>query len=715
MADMTWYSREGADSRFLTKQAAAALATEQARADGDRALGARIDQVKATADAALPRAQAPDLAPYLTSEAAGRTYATKTELAQAQLGGGGKAPDLSAYATRVEVQQADSALGARIDASATKAELSEYLKTADAAGTYATKTELEKVKNQQGGGAPAPQAPAGAPLSALPLRAGQAVPTVGFFGDSWSTEATMGQGFNMPAVVSRLLGCVPMASAVDGSGFAYSASGRDGFEVDARVNAVCAAAPNLIVTIGSLNADKVIDNGDATGSAITEAVKNFVTKVRAKLPQVPIVMLGPEPSSEARLLSRSAHINAQAQKAGVEAAGGPANGVVFIDWLGVADHQAVAWRDGRVCATDDVVVYGGVAYRITRAWAPAAGETPLTAGAPAVQVSDVLSGTGHSGAPKGDGTRDILLLSDETHPTKLGSAAFGAAAAKHITDAVASLASWAKTQGPVIPAAPAVPPTPPPAPGGDGLPVMAWLSGGWGNPNRVVYSMTDLRAVAALKPSQVAVPLRGVADPSDLAVGIPYKFTGNDRIEREFSNVSIQGARSLGLDVAGMVETVDMLEAAGIEFLPNVLNGLQDSAAEYYKSSDGKMLATLGARTGKTYQAVHGRGQAKLNGIMKDTYPKFTRVVDATDATADWHLTDPIKDAQKGILSAAKAGAGVWGAAKTVFPDGVWVLVESKDEQETAKSAAKAAGVTIVGWAVDTAEALSAIKVTKAA
>ena len=73
-------------------------------------------------------------------------------------------------------------------------------------------------------------------------------------------------------------------------------------------------------------------------------------------------------------------------------------------------------------------------------------------------------------------------------------------------------------------------------------------------------------------------------------------------------------------------------------------------------------------------------------------------------------LTDPIKDAQKGILSASKAGAGVWGAAKGIFPDGVWVLVSSRDEQETAKAAAQAAGVTIVGWAVGTAEALAALK-----
>lgn len=697
MADLTWYSREGADQRFLTKAEASGLASREESTQGDAALSTRIDAVKATADAALPSATAAGT--YATKAEVASTYATKEALAQARLGGGGQAPDLSGYLTRSD---ASSTYVTKTDAQ------SSYPTKSEVASTYATKAELA----QAGGGSPAPApspSPAENPLAALPLRAGQGVPTVGFFGDSWSTESTMGQGFNLPSVVARALGCVPAFSAVDGSGFGYSASGRDGFEVDARVNAVCAAAPNLIVTIGSLNADKVIDNGDAAGSAITEAVKSFITKVRAKLPQVPIVVLGPQPSSVARLQSRSAHVNVLATKAGVDASGGLAAGIAFVDWLGVVDSQAVPWRDGRVCATGDVVIYNGVAYRVTRAWVPATGETPLSAAAPVVQVSDVLSGTGNAGAPKGDGTRDTLLLSDETHPTKMGAVAFGASAAKRIGDAVASLASWAKAQGPVVPAAPAAPPTPPPAQG-DGLPVMAWLSGGWGNPARVAYSATDLSAIAALKPAQVALPIQNTADSANAAVAIPVSANDNTNTKRQFADNSLAGLRGIGIDAAGMVESTDMFEAAGIEVLPNVRNGLLDSAAEYYKSSDGKIHTLLGNRAGKTYQTIHGRGQTKLRGILKAQYPTFTRVCDATDATADWMLTDPVKDAQKGILSASKAGAGVWGAAKTVFPDGVWVLVTSKDEQESAKSAAQAAGVTIVGWAVGTPEALAAIK-----
>ena len=186
MADLTWYSREGADSRFLTKQAAAALATEQSRASGDAALGQRIDVVSATAEAALPRSEA------------SQTYATKEALAQAQLGGGGQAPDLSAYATKSEMQAADGALGTRIDSLsstvssvsakadaaaprealtayqtteaaataaqtaaaavsetyATKASLADYLPKTEAAGVYATKSDLANAQLGGKGGAP---------------------------------------------------------------------------------------------------------------------------------------------------------------------------------------------------------------------------------------------------------------------------------------------------------------------------------------------------------------------------------------------------------------------------------------------------------------------------------------------------------------------------------------------------------------------------------
>ena len=543
-------------------------------------------------------------------------------------------------------------------------------------------------------------------LGSLPLQPGRVVPTVGFFGDSWSTEAMMGPGFNLPAAASRLLGCVPMVSAVDGSGFAHSKEGNLSFEADSRVNAVCASIPNLIVTVGSLNSDKVVENGDTNGSKITEAVRNFVTKVRTKLPNVPIIMVGPEPSSVSRLQSRDAHVNVKAQKAGVEAAGGVANGVVFIDWLGIADKQAVPFRAGRENAEGDTA---------------GSGETPLPPGAPTVQVSDVLSGTGNEANKQNDGTRDILLMSDDTHPTKAGSTAFGSALAIRISEGYKAIEGWAQSKGPVLPATKTVAPTPgpvqPPAPnpGGTptppspqpnpaGLPIMAWLPGGWGKTERIAYSLEELKAVAALKPDQIALPIQSTADGADSAVAIPQNYEAG----KEFSQYGLDTIRNAGVNTAGMIEALDTLEAQNIAVLPNVRTGNVDSSARWYRSSDGKILPILLKRTGKLYFAIHYRGQNKLREIMKTDYAGLKRVSDNTDGAADWQIS-AVKDAQLGILPAS-TGANAWSAAKSAFPEGVWVLVANKDEQASATAAAKAAGVTIVGWAVPDAGAFAKLK-----
>lgn len=662
---------------------------------------------------------------------ADEVFATKEEVARAKLGGQA-APDLSSYATKAEMRQADDALSAKLEgvkSAATAAlskdeaastyatksaleavsgsissvpDMSAYLTSATAATTYATKSELAA---HSGGGSTSP-------LALLPLRPGQPVATVGYFGDSWSTESMMGAGFNQPAAISRLIGGIPVVSSVDGSGFAHSKEGNLSFEVDSRVNAVCAAAPNLIVTIGSLNSDKVIENGNHDGSKITEAVKTFVTKVRAKLPQVPIVMIGAEPSSVSRLLSSPSHVNVKAHKAGVEAAGGLGNGVAFVDWLGVADKQAVPWRDGRQCAEGDVVVYNGVAYRVTRAWSPASGETPLTAGAPTVQVSDVLSGTGNEGTKRGDGTRDTLLMADDTHPTKIGSVAFGAAAAKHITDALASLASWITAQGAVIPAQSALL-APPPAPAGDGLPVMAWLQSGWGKTDRTAYTLDEIKAVAALRPDRVALPVvrtdETISPTSpDAAVAIKTRYTGTDGKTYNFSDGGLAGIKSRGVEAASMKASLDALEAAGITVMPNPRNGLEDYSAQWSANSTEKIASYLLTRTGKTYETILGRAENALRAKLVAGAPGLKLASDNTDGPADWQVTD-VKNSTIGILGPT-AGAPGWGAAAKVFTEGVWVLVSNKDEQESARALAKAAGAKIVGWAAPTAEALAAIK-----
>jgi hypothetical protein len=233
---------------------------------------------------------------------------------------------------------------------------------------------------------------------------------------------------------------------------------------------------------------------------------------------------------------------------------------------------------------------------------------------------------------------------------------------------------------------------------------MAWLPGGWGKTGRIAYSLEELKAVAALKPDQIALPIQSTADTNDSAVAIPQNYASG----KEFSQSGLQTIRNAGVNVAGMIEALDTLEAQNIAVLPNIRNGIVDNSAQWYRSSDGKLIPILLKRTGKLYFAIHYRGQNKLREIMKTDYAGLKRVSDNTDGAADWQVSS-VKDAQLGVLPAS-TGASAWQAAKTAFPEGVWVLVANKDEQATAEAAAKTAGVTIVGWAVPNAEAFAKLK-----
>lgn len=280
MADLTWYSREGADSRFLTKQAAAALATEQSRASGDAALGQRIDVVSATAEAALPRSEA------------SQTYATKEALAQAQLGGGGQAPDLSAYATKSEMQAADGALGTRIDSLsstvssvsakadaaaprealtayqtteaaataaqtaaaavsetyATKASLADYLPKTEAAGVYATKSDLANA--QLGGKGEAPD------LSHLATKA-----------EVSSADTALGQ--RIDSVKATADAAAPLTAL---SGYVTSTDARDTYETKADADK---ARQEISGRVDSLSTS-------VTGAATKAELSSYLTTAAAQ-------------------------------------------------------------------------------------------------------------------------------------------------------------------------------------------------------------------------------------------------------------------------------------------------------------------------------------------------------------------------------------------------------------------------------------------------
>lgn len=125
-----------AQAAYATKAELSAQAAAAGTSYAPASLAQEVAKVKESADAALPK------------DVAATTYATKEELTNAQLTGDGKIPDLSGYAKT-------SQLGNY----ATKAELSSYARTSDltpisakadaalpkeeAAATYATKDEME--------------------------------------------------------------------------------------------------------------------------------------------------------------------------------------------------------------------------------------------------------------------------------------------------------------------------------------------------------------------------------------------------------------------------------------------------------------------------------------------------------------------------------------------------------------------------------------------
>ena len=275
MADLTWYSREGADQRFLAKSEASGLATKSEVTQGDTALSGRLDAVEATAGAALP------------SATAAYTYATKVEVeaVKQSIPQVPAAPDLSGYATKAEVQAADGALGQRIDtvsgvasAAVTKAELAQYATTAAVAGTYATKESLadylksadaadtyatkEALAQAQlgGGGGPAPD------LS-------------GFATKAEMRQADTALGARIDQVKATAEGALPAATAA--STYATKA------EVGGVRTLAEAALPKAEASTKYASKEDLKGYLTSATAGTTYATKSDLAGVRAAIPQIP--------------------------------------------------------------------------------------------------------------------------------------------------------------------------------------------------------------------------------------------------------------------------------------------------------------------------------------------------------------------------------------------------------------------------------------------
>lgn len=288
-------------------------------------------------------------------------------------------------------------------------------------------------------------------------------PVVAFLGDS-----LMGGSGDVPVdltidrVAARALGVIDCKSAQGGTGWLANGQGNNRdfqpYGHESRVNALVACNPDTLVIVGSLNDDEWDKNAATRYATIKSKVYDTIRTYRSKLPKTPIVVVGPEPSSSYRLANASHCDNIRAVRDAVREAGGPAKGYAFIDWVGASygswtDGSRVAFNASGSYSAGDVVLYNGAYWRVDEPWRPSGG-TPADPGAPTYRLTAVMTGTGQVGQEKHDGTRDLLLSADGTHPTNAGSEALGLALAECIVSGLALIATdstwWAEK-----PAAPA--------------------------------------------------------------------------------------------------------------------------------------------------------------------------------------------------------------------------------------------------------------------
>ena len=594
----------------------------------------------------------------------------------------------------------------------------------------------------------------------LPRQGGPGTPsalTVGFIGDSWCTARAGGEGgapeeATMPQIAAKRLGVAAAVSGQGSTGWARTPSPANGtgfFSSPSRIDAVLDAHPSLLVVVGSVNDNWAIDqppvpSDPASGPrAISQSVKALVDRVRDRAPALPIVVVGPQPTSEYRTYAGSSHKNAHAVFDGVTAAGGLTNGIWFSDWLGVATSPATRWdpatSPNRHWSRGEVICYDGVNYEVTEAWIPSsnpdAADPYLASFLPSAPVSRrtaVLTGRGAVGKTPSSGTRALWLMSDETHVNVAGAQAFGVELADRIIEGVVALREWIIARGPVV-VRPATPPTPPPGPNPPPSPA--------GRPCGAAADVRDARwgvkwgalSATALQGALSQLP-EGAAVRGSAALPVRMsKDEGADRfVTSTVSSITPKGGGAAVRinqstvaqlkaveDVNGVVatlgEALDILDAAPARtpIIVECMDTSNDIIADYWVY-DQKMMQYLLGRYGaaaakRVIVATNGtlnaaRQKAKADAALK-VLPRL-----AYKPSGPWTAEDVgalkavdmiacrSNDASKPeVLAAIKnhpEKPGLW-----------WAGMTTAAHVDAARAASKAAGLAIEGWLMEAKEA----------
>lgn len=593
----------------------------------------------------------------------------------------------------------------------------------------------------------------------LPRQGGPGVPTalvVGFIGDSWMTPQAGGQGgapeeATMPQIAAKRLGVGAAVSGQGSTGWARTPTpqGDTGFfSAPARVDAVLDAHPSLLVVVGSVNDNWAIDqppvpSDPASGPrAISQSVKALVDRVRDRAPALPIIVVGPQPTSEYRTYAGSSHKNVHAVKDGVDLAGGLTNGIWFTDWLGVATSPATRWdpatSPNRHWGRGEVICYDGVNYEVVAdAWVPSvnpdAADPYLASFLPSAPVSRrtaVLSGRGAVGKTPSSGTRALWLMNDETHVNVGGAQAFGVELADRVIEGVQALREWIISKGPVVvrPASP-TPPPPGPNPQPVGRPCGAAADvrdARWGVKWGALSATALQGALSQLPEGQAvrgsaALPVRMSKDEgadrfvTSTVSSITPKGGGAAVRINQSTIAQLKAVEDVNGTVATLGEALDILDAAPARtpIVVECMDTSNDTIADYWVY-DRKMMEFLLARYGanaakRVIVATNGtlnaaRAKAKADATLK-VLPRL-----AYKPSGPWTAEDigalkavdmiacRSNDTSKPeVLAAIKnhpEGPGLW-----------WAGMTTAAHVDAAKAASKAAGLAIEGWIMEAKEA----------
>lgn len=563
-------------------------------------------------------------------------------------------------------------------------------------------------------------------LSALvphPARSAATAPVLGFITDGFFGAS--------PAIAARALQAAPAVSATPGAGWAAGAP--QNFSAPNRIDAVLDAHPVALVVVGSF--EDAAASPPSAPDKIRSSVASLVERVRNRAPACPVIVVGPQPTSEYLMYAGAAHNSAKAVKASVEAAGGKNNGLHFVDWLGVASSPAVKWdpasSPGRAFKTGEVICYEGVNYRVSSpSWTPR--NTPdhpdpylahLAPSTPVERASVVLSGTGAQGKPGATGTRALWLATNEKAlaPGAGGEEAYGVELAGRVVEGLSTLREWILGQGPVV-VGPYVAPPPPPArpaiPGAVAdLRATKW-GVKWGALSTAALS--NVLAAAPAAPFSIALPVRRSGDTVDdrFVVSTPNKIVPKAGGTGPQINRSTIAALKAVEDVNGTIATLG--EALALIRTPappaplrrpivlECMDTSTDDTAQYftYDETMMKYLLAVDARAPETIVIATGpnlnaaRAKAKADPVLAP----FRRLV--VKPAGPWTADDikAIKDADAiACRSNDTSKPEVLAAIKThPSAPGLWFAgMVTAEDVRAARAAARSAALAIEGWLAD--------------